>query len=304
VPPLPRISELELRWLLGRVRHELVAVHAHEVLAGMLLRDRTDRTATAIAIDRLAHGRARGLAPADVVAGWPVVLALTPPRIGGVELPEVRPPDEPVAFDVAGLGAREGLRLRGRWLQELGARAAAELDLRLRARGRLREGASVCDLTLRELGRVVDGDVMAADALDRRGPDVAPLPAAFRLTASGDPIPVRQPGRLGMAGTGAAEGRVVGRVHQLSEGPPDEGEILVVRVLDPSLAASLPSVTGLVSETGSTLSHLAILAREVHVPTVVGVEDALTRFPPGALVLVDGSTGEVSLLAPDDGGRP
>jgi pyruvate,water dikinase len=193
--------------------------------------------------------------------------------------------------------------LRGRWLQELAARAAAELDARLRAARRLPDGASACELSLGELGRVVDGAEAPGDLLERRRPEAAPLPAAFRLTAAGDPVPVRQPGRLGLAGTGAAEGRAVGRVHQLSEGPPDEGEILVVRVLDPSLAVSLPSVTGLVSETGSTLSHLAILAREIHVPTVVGVEDALTRFPPGALVLVDGSTGEVSLMA-SEGGEP
>jgi pyruvate,water dikinase len=44
------------------------------------------------------------------------------------------------------------------------------------------------------------------------------------------------------------------------------------------------------------LSHLAILAREFGVPTVVGVPDALRRFPVGRTVLVDGSTGEVSLL--------
>jgi len=30
---------------------------------------------------------------------------------------------------------------------------------------------------------------------------------------------------------------------------------------------------------------------------VVGVPDAVRRFPPGSTVLVDGSTGEVTLLA-------
>jgi pyruvate,water dikinase len=233
------------------------------------------------------------------------VLALVPPRVGAdVALPAAGSPEVRVGFDVSELGAREALRLRGRWLQELAARAAAALGERLHASGRLPAGASVSDLSLRELGQIIDGRNPPEDCSERRRPEAAPLPAAFRLTASGDPLPVRQPGRLGLAGTGAAEGRVVGRVHQLSEGPPDGGEILVVRVLDPSLAASLPSVTGLVSETGSTLSHLAILAREVHVPTVVGVADALTRFPPGALVLVDGSTGEVRLMAPEDGGEP
>jgi pyruvate,water dikinase len=304
VPPLDRVSDLELAGLLSRLRRELVAVHAHEVLAGMLLADGSGRTASAIAIDRLADGRARGMTGGSIVARWPVVLALAPPRIGAAELPDARPSRDPAPFGVSDLGPREALRLRGRWLQELGARAAAELGERLRRSGRLPDAASVCELSLRELRSALCGGGPPPDLAGRRRPEAAPLPAAFRLSASGGAVPVRPPGRLGLAGTGAAQGRAVGRVHQLSEGPPDEGEILVVRVLDPSLAASLPSVTGLVSETGSTLSHLAILAREVHVPTVVGVEDALTRFPPGALVLVDGSTGEVSLLAPDDGGRP
>ena len=49
----------------------------------------------------------------------------------------------------------------------------------------------------------------------------------------------------------------------------------------------------MVSETGSVLSHLAILAREYGVPTVVGVHDAVERFPVGVLLVVDGTTGEV-----------
>ncbi len=73
----------------------------------------------------------------------------------------------------------------------------------------------------------------------------------------------------------------------------DEPCVLVVDTLDPRLAAALPDVAGLVSETGSALSHLAILAREMHVPAVVGVTDARARFPSGTALLVDGSTGEV-----------
>jgi phosphoenolpyruvate-protein kinase (PTS system EI component) len=56
-----------------------------------------------------------------------------------------------------------------------------------------------------------------------------------------------------------------------------------------------------VAETGSFLSHLAILAREFGVPTAVGVDDAVARFPAGATVVVDGTTGEVTLL--DEGER-
>jgi pyruvate,water dikinase len=76
--------------------------------------------------------------------------------------------------------------------------------------------------------------------------------------------------------------------------PPDAA-VLVVTTLDPSLAAALPRLAGLVAETGSPLSHLAILARELGVPTVVGVRDARERFPEGAVVIVDGTSGEVTV---------
>jgi pyruvate,water dikinase len=59
---------------------------------------------------------------------------------------------------------------------------------------------------------------------------------------------------------------------------------------------SLPHLAGLVAETGSPLSHLAILAREHGVPTVVGVAGACARWRPGQVVVVDGSTGDVSPL--------
>jgi phosphohistidine swiveling domain-containing protein len=77
---------------------------------------------------------------------------------------------------------------------------------------------------------------------------------------------------------------------------PERGEILVTRTLDPALAPLLPGLGGLVAETGSVLSHLAILAREFGVPTVVGVADAMEKFPAGSVVVVDGTTGEVTPL--------
>jgi pyruvate,water dikinase len=69
--------------------------------------------------------------------------------------------------------------------------------------------------------------------------------------------------------------------------------VLVVRYLEPELAPLLPAIDGLVAETGSPLSHLAILAREHGVATVVGVPDALERFPAGTELEVDGATGDV-----------
>ncbi len=71
------------------------------------------------------------------------------------------------------------------------------------------------------------------------------------------------------------------------------GCVLVVHSLDPALAGVLPGLAGLVSETGSALSHLAILAREYGIPTVVGVANAVDRFPAGTVIAVDGTSGAV-----------
>ena len=298
VPALDVPSDRELVWLLQRVRRQLRAIHGHEVLAGMLLpKDERGPTAAAVALDVISRARGDDLSQERIVAAHPEVLALTPPRVGRpARLPDAGgSPDLPPEPRAIRLGHREALRLRARWCDELAARAARELGCRLARAGRLPTAGSVRELSLVELTALVAGDREPADLEERiRSPSGPPLPAVFRLTPEGAVAPARLPRRKEGEGRGAGGGRGVGRVHQLSEGPLDEeGEVLVVRVLEPSLAASLPHVSGLVAETGSTLSHLAILAREVNVPTVVGVEDALQRYPPGTLVLVDGTTGEV-----------
>ena len=119
---------------------------------------------------------------------------------------------------------------------------------------------------------------------------------AAGLTEGGDVVvyrPCKKP--AGGEGTGASSGRAEGTVHSGS-GVPRRGDVLVVSTLDPDLATLLPRLGGLVAETGSVLSHLAIMAREYGVPTVVGVHDAVARFPAGCRVVVDGDTGEVKLV--------
>jgi pyruvate,water dikinase len=48
------------------------------------------------------------------------------------------------------------------------------------------------------------------------------------------------------------------------------------------------------------LSHLAILAREFGIPTVVDVTDAVSRFEPGSRLVVDGSSGDVHPVETDE----
>jgi pyruvate,water dikinase len=307
--PLAEFDDAELVELVQRARTFLVSVHGHEILAGTLLQPREGMTAARLAMSVVLQGRALGLSDAQIVARWPVAMALTAPRIGAVAaLPPVVTVEEGNSGDaaparVADLPAREALRLRARWLQELMARAAGTLASRLTADLRVPGTDSLALMSLQEVEDVVSGWPAPAGLTERARPAGPPLPAMFQLSAEGNPLAVRLPGSHRPGGRGAAGGRAEGVVvHEPGRARP--GDILVTRTLDPRLAGFLPALGGLVSETGGVLSHLAILAREYGVPTVVGVDDALDRYAPGSRLLVDGTTGEVRPIAGPDGGDP
>ena len=132
------------------------------------------------ALRALAEGRGHGAVDDDIVADSPVVLALVPPRIGrSMALPPTAPitivPDAAPADPAVEL--REALRLRARWLQELSARAAVELQHRLDL------GFDIAVLSLIELRAVVNGAAV---------PEAA-LPAPPGHAAAAHPLPGRQP---------------------------------------------------------------------------------------------------------------
>jgi rifampicin phosphotransferase len=303
IPPLAELSDGDLVTAIANARAELACVHAYEILAGMLLHSESGCTpAPALALARLARTRAAGHSDGEAIAADPVVLTLLPPRFGGAAaLPEPVSASRGDTRVVGGqLGVRDLLRVRARWLQELGGRAMGELGRRLTAAGRLARPELVRDLGLDELGLVVSGGPLPAD-LARRAERSAgpPLPARFRLTPAGAVVAVQSESARS-DGLGAGGGRAVGRVRHRAPSPDAPRDtVLVVPMLDPGLAAVLPSLAGLVSETGSALSHLAILARELDVATVVGVPDARHRFPAGALVVIDGRSGEVRCVTED-----
>lgn len=108
------------------------------------------------------------------------------------------------------------------------------------------------------------------------------------------------------AGGGSACGVVVHRPPTSGcddGGATPGGWVLVTEHLGADLAVALTDLVGLVAETGSALSHVAILAREVGVATVAGAAGARAALPPGCRVRVDGTSGEVVVLdPPPDGG--
>ncbi|MGQ0431308.1 MAG: PEP/pyruvate-binding domain-containing protein [Microthrixaceae bacterium] len=294
VPQLDRLSDDELVGLLWRTRAALRAAHGYEVLAGALAPSDSDAaTGAEAALWALASARAAApetaIGDAHIVSVAPEVLALSPPAIGRTaRLPTNVPfsgrPSRP-------LGRREALRLRIRWLHELGALAAHTLGQHLEAAGRLSSAAEVADVALTDLAAAVrHGTVPAVHAAP---PASAPLPARFQL--GDDASVISAPSTTTASdGVGAGGGRATGTATH--DDDPAPGSILVVATLDPRLAPVLERLSGLVAETGSPLSHLAILAREHGVATAVGVPDARRRFPAGAQLLVDGTTGAVEVL--------
>ncbi len=96
---------------------------------------------------------------------------------------------------------------------------------------------------------------------------------------------------------------VIGRIQLNLRGTPDAPSlsrlpgpvVLVAGDLVPSEAADLDwdRVLAIVTDVGSSTYHTAIIARSLGIPAVAGLKEATRQIPPGGLVAVDGTRGEV-----------
>jgi phosphohistidine swiveling domain-containing protein len=256
-------------------------------------------TGASVALRVLVEARQDGLSDEEILGRSPIVLALAPPRVAFEPvLPQkassvgFRPEDD--GGNDNGI-LREALRLRVRWIQELSGRAAWALGARLAAAGELGDPDLIRHMNLEHLEAVATkrATVVADLVSDHEHTFGAPLPASFQLSDIGKPIPVTSGTEVG-SGTGAGGGVATGPVTHDADNPPN-GSILVTTTLTPALGPVLPRLAGIVSETGSVLSHLAILAREAGVATVVGYAGASTELVDGTVVEVDGSSGCVTV---------
>ena len=74
------------------------------------------------------------------------------------------------------------------------------------------------------------------------------------------------------------------------------GRILAAERTDPGWVVYYPSISGLLVERGSVLSHSCIVAREMGIPAIVRIPGLLDRVGTGRRVRMDGSEGTVELL--------
>lgn len=126
-------------------------------------------------------------------------------------------------------------------------------------------------------------------------------PDRFYRTASTDGSKL-----TGIAGSpGCVDGvaRVVRDVADFDE--VTDGDILVCQMTNPAWVVLFTKIAGLVTDTGGTTSHPAVLAREFEIPAVVGTSEATRWIRTGDRLRVDGSQGTVEVLSSAaHGGEP
>jgi phosphohistidine swiveling domain-containing protein len=93
---------------------------------------------------------------------------------------------------------------------------------------------------------------------------------------------------------------VVEGIVKVIENPQDDltlsGEILVTKRTDPGWVPLYPSLSGILVERGSLLSHSAIVAREMGLPAIVSIPGLTEKIKSGMRVRFDGKTGQIHIL--------
>ena len=101
-------------------------------------------------------------------------------------------------------------------------------------------------------------------------------------------------------GVGTSPGRVMG-VARVIHGPDEfdqmqPGDILVAKITTPAWTALFALASGVVTDVGGPLSHSSIVAREYHIPAVLGTGVATERVRSGQRITVDGDSGVVTMV--------
>ncbi|MFN2400762.1 MAG: phosphoenolpyruvate--protein phosphotransferase [Gemmatimonadaceae bacterium] len=85
--------------------------------------------------------------------------------------------------------------------------------------------------------------------------------------------------------------------HDPVDVPKGSNAILVTHDLTPSLTVQLDrdAISAIATDAGTRISHVAILARSLGIPAVVGLRDATSRVRGGEQAVLDGAAGTLSI---------
>jgi phosphohistidine swiveling domain-containing protein len=103
-----------------------------------------------------------------------------------------------------------------------------------------------------------------------------------------------------LSGTSCCPGEVEGRVRlakTMADAKGIDGEILVAYRTDPGWVPLYPTCKGLIIEKGSLLSHSAVVAREMGIPTIVSINgNPFEKLRNGDLIRLNATSGLVTIL--------
>ncbi|SMF74105.1 phosphoenolpyruvate synthase [Pseudobacteriovorax antillogorgiicola] len=101
-----------------------------------------------------------------------------------------------------------------------------------------------------------------------------------------------------LKGIGCYPGIVQNKVRKIFS-PQDElnldGQILCTVRTDPGWTPLFPSASGILVERGSTLSHSAVIARELGIPAIVGIPQLTEKLADGQEIKMDGAQGLIHM---------
>lgn len=103
--------------------------------------------------------------------------------------------------------------------------------------------------------------------------------------------PLLEGGFTACPGVGAGAVFAVGSDDDLEKFP--DGGVLVARHSSPSFSRVMTRCQAIVTDVGSPIGHMAILAREFGVPTIVGVDGATRTLRAGMTITVDATGGKI-----------
>lgn len=150
----------------------------------------------------------------------------------------------------------------------------------------------------RKAMRPSDAALVAPARFVTTGPAFGPVELARQGWVPLTDTPAAEEGDA-LDGTPSAQGVVEGVAVVVDSPRNVDGGILIAYRTDPGWVAALPSASALVIERGSPLTHVAIVARELGLTTVVQVKDVTKKIRTGMHIRVDGTNGTVTVLAPE-----
>lgn len=116
-------------------------------------------------------------------------------------------------------------------------------------------------------------------------------PAKTLLMANREPL---------LTGLGASPGKATARAQIISGLTQhlqriSKDRILVAKTITSDWLPLLRNSKGIIIEQGGMTSHAAIIARELGIPAIVGVKGATHSIETGAIVSIDGNSGEITI---------